>query len=59
MGRSYERNEFGTKDRVYIEIRGEGRVERSFRNKGEAIDYLKKEGYTKEFINRFVTISKE
>lgn len=54
MGREYSRNEAGFKSTVQIKLDGT-LVDRGFRNKGEAIQYLQKhEQLSKEEISRRV-----
>jgi hypothetical protein len=55
MGSRDTRNEFGYKNKVQIEIRGEGILKREFRNRGEAINYLRNHrGMSKDEINKRV-----
>lgn len=51
MGRAYEHNEFGLKQKVQLRIDGE-LLSREFRNEGEARKWLQREGYTKDDIIR-------
>jgi phage tail tube protein FII len=53
MSKKYEHTEYGTKPKVQIKINGE-LLDREFRNIGEAQDYLRKEGFTKEDVARQV-----
>lgn len=54
MGREYSVNEAGFKQKIQIKLDGV-LIERGFRNKGEAVAYLKKnEDLTKEDINKRV-----
>lgn len=52
--KDYSRNESGLKNKVQIRLDGET-LDREFRNKGEAIQYLqKREGLRKDEISRRV-----
>jgi hypothetical protein len=51
MGREYDRNEFGGKNKTQVKING-SLVNRQFRNEGEARTWLKAEGYTKEDLKK-------
>jgi hypothetical protein len=51
MGRSYDRNEYGAKNKVQVKVNGKP-VQRQFRNRGEALDYVYDMGYTKDDIKR-------
>lgn len=53
MGKHYEHNEFGGKQKIRVKINGEF-IDREFRNEGEARKYLEAEGYTKDDIRRGV-----
>lgn len=54
MGREYDRNEMGFKTTVQVKIDGV-LLDRSFRNKGEAMQYLQKaEDMTRQEINKRV-----
>ncbi len=52
--RRYDRDDNGNKRKLRVKIKGEGILDREFRHKGEAIDYLRKEGYDKDFIKKYV-----
>lgn len=53
MGRSYDHDDNGFKRKVQIKVDGE-LLERDFRNEGEAREYLRKQGFTKEDVARQV-----
>ncbi len=45
-----ERNVFGAKSSIEVVVSGHGRIDRQFRNKGEAIDWLRKQGYAMHLV---------
>jgi hypothetical protein len=54
MAKREFRNEFGDKNKVRVKVDGK-ELNRQFRHRGEAIDYLKDNfGFTKDEINRRV-----